>query len=497
MKTKITILVLSIFIILPFFSQAQEPASAYSFTWPLDKWSFDINAQKFGAKRAKGVFHLGDDVSMPASSPVYAIATGIIKHIGIHTNFGTVILIEHVLPTKEKIVSLYGHLGPNTKVNKGQFVNKNQIIGYIGNSAENGGWSEHLHFGIRKGPYININHAWVYFGVSTKDKLDEWYNPTEFLWYRINNPEIIAGKIITAPNYPGRSHIRIFNKKGSAISSFDFFAYPPKNQAGFQIALGDINNDQNQELLISVNKKKPVIKIFDKNSQDFIASFQPFSKKYKGKINLITANLDSNQQEEIIVAKSKNQSSKIKVFSYDPDAKNFFQPTIIPNPFNKKSGANLGSIDLNDDNQKEIIATPANKKKSVLKFYNGQTWQILNKRIFKKTNAKLTVADIDNDGKEEILAASQQGIRSKIKIINQDGSIRKKNIKPFSYKFKKGINISTTDFNEDGIQDIIVSLAKSAPPKIKVIQYKQKLVISSFLAYDSNFMGGVNIVGIK
>jgi len=502
MKIKATILILLCFLFFPFFSLAENNlsvAEAYSFTWPLDKWSFDMEGQKFGTIRGAGIYHLGDDIGISAGSPVYAIATGTVKHIGVHTDFGTVILIEHTLSNQEKIVSLYGHLGKEIKVKEGQFVNKNQIIGYIGTIDVNGGWPEHLHFGIRKGTYIDIKTNWVYWGLGSKDKLNDWYNPTEFLWYRINNPDVTTGKIVTSPNYPGRSHIRIFDERGLAIPSFDFFAYPPKNKKGSQITIGDINNDQKQELIISSNNYKPQIKVFSKNSQDFITKFKPFSKKYNGQINLTTADLNLDSQDEIIVSTGPDQYPKIKIFSFNKTT-NLFEETIkIPNPFSRKikCGINLTTIDLNNDNKKEIIATPANNKKSVIKYWNGISWKKFKKIIFKKTNAKLTAGDIDGDLQEEIIAGSQSGKRSIIKIINKDGHIRKKTIKPFKFDYKNGINITTTDYNNDGILDIVASLAKSGPSKIKVIQYKQRLVLTSFLAYNETFTGGVNIIGIK
>ncbi|MFA6296822.1 MAG: FG-GAP-like repeat-containing protein [Patescibacteria group bacterium] len=508
MKIKTTILILLCFLFTPFLTLAEgSSAISYSFTWPLDKWIFDMEGQKFGTIRGSGIYHLGDDIGIQANSPVYAIATGVVKNIGVYTDFGTVILIEHTLANQEKIVSLYGHLGRDTQVEKGQFVNKNQIIGYIGTTDVNGGWPEHLHFGIRKGAYVT---NWVYWGLGSKDKLNDWHNPTDFLWYKINNPDVNSGKIVTSPNYPGRSHIRIFDEQGLAIPTFDFFAYPPKNKQGSQISLGDINNDQKQELIISSNSYKPQIKIFNKNSQDFIAKFKPFSKKYNGQINLATTDLNLDGQDEIIATSSSNQYPKIKIFSLSAEVpqdegglykttNTFIELTKIPSPFSHKikCGINLTTIDLNNDGKKEILATPANNKKSVLKYWDGTTWQILKSRIFKKTTAKLTTGDIDADGNEEIIAGSQSNTRSVIKIINKNGHIRKKKIKPFARYNQDGINISTVDYNNDGITEIITSIAKNGSPRIKVFQYPQNIAIANFLAYNENFTGGVNIVGIK
>lgn len=114
--------------------------------------------------------HVGIDIGAPINTPIYAFTDGIIHSLGYNPaigDYGYVIVIQHYLGgvqddnlrqqqqhqhQEEKggiIYALYGHLSAKsiTKKYVGQSIIKGQIIGHMGNAAENGGWiGSHLHF---------------------------------------------------------------------------------------------------------------------------------------------------------------------------------------------------------------------------------------------------------------------------------------------------------------------------------------------------------------
>jgi len=98
-------------------------------------------------------FHAAEDYYLPAGTPVYAIADGVISFSGPMGGYGWLIIIDH---PQADIYSLYGHLSPSRwKLEPGP-VEKGDLIAYLGDPDENGGSTEeplptHLHFGIRIG----------------------------------------------------------------------------------------------------------------------------------------------------------------------------------------------------------------------------------------------------------------------------------------------------------------------------------------------------------
>jgi hypothetical protein len=98
-------------------------------------------------------YHAAEDYLMPAGTPVFAIADGIVSYSGLTGGYGWLIIIDH---PRANLYSLYGHLSPSRwNIGLGE-VEKGELIAYLGDEDENGGSPEypltpHLHFGVRAG----------------------------------------------------------------------------------------------------------------------------------------------------------------------------------------------------------------------------------------------------------------------------------------------------------------------------------------------------------
>ncbi|CAF1633196.1 unnamed protein product [Rotaria magnacalcarata] len=98
--------------------------------------------------------HLGVDIAQPASTPIYAPLNGRIhsfKNNDKPFDYGPTIILEHVLGDDDvHFYTLYGHLSLISlkDLSIGQSIEAGQIVGYIGEKTENGGWNPHLHFQI-------------------------------------------------------------------------------------------------------------------------------------------------------------------------------------------------------------------------------------------------------------------------------------------------------------------------------------------------------------
>jgi len=92
----------------------------------------------------KMIFHDGVDISARPGSKVYATAQGtVVKIMYSKYGYGNRVVIKHAYGFE----TLYAHLGL-IKVKRGQWVNKNQIIGTVGNTGLSTG--PHLHYEIHK-----------------------------------------------------------------------------------------------------------------------------------------------------------------------------------------------------------------------------------------------------------------------------------------------------------------------------------------------------------
>jgi murein DD-endopeptidase MepM/ murein hydrolase activator NlpD len=139
------------------------------FQYPLDELGLEPYRDQYGdhtparfcrgswekeGEEHKRKFHAAEDYHLPAGSPVYAFADGEISFSGRMGGYGWLIIIDH---PQHNIYSLYGHLSPSRwSLESGTPVEKGDLIGYLGDSDENGGSKKnplvtHLHFALRVG----------------------------------------------------------------------------------------------------------------------------------------------------------------------------------------------------------------------------------------------------------------------------------------------------------------------------------------------------------
>jgi peptidoglycan LD-endopeptidase LytH len=109
----------------------------------------------FGGARHDGseprVIHLGIDIWAPAGTPVAAPLAGVVHSFADNAGFGDygpTIILEHAPEDQEPVFyTLYGHLARRslTDLVVGRPVARGEVIAWLGEPHENGGWPPHLH----------------------------------------------------------------------------------------------------------------------------------------------------------------------------------------------------------------------------------------------------------------------------------------------------------------------------------------------------------------
>jgi murein DD-endopeptidase MepM/ murein hydrolase activator NlpD len=125
-------------------------------------------------------YHTGVDVEYEDSLnevEVKSIASGKIILSKWVSGYGGVVAIEHNI-NDENIISLSGHLDPNSLISLNSEIEGGNKIGILGDgfTSETDNERKHLHFAILKGDKIDLKGY-----VQKKDEIDKWYDPIEFL----------------------------------------------------------------------------------------------------------------------------------------------------------------------------------------------------------------------------------------------------------------------------------------------------------------------------
>ena len=123
-----------------FAGSVQPTTNNSSLMWPLAGGAGHIGTEIAGKIRP-GHTHAGTDIAAPEGTHIVAISSGIVRDVGYDKFRGNFIVIEH-----GNYWRVYQHMKSQACVGKGASVNREQTIGYVGNTGES--YGSHLHFEI-------------------------------------------------------------------------------------------------------------------------------------------------------------------------------------------------------------------------------------------------------------------------------------------------------------------------------------------------------------
>ena len=120
-----------------------EPSFLAALSWPLH----GRISSGFGPRNNRT--HDGIDIPAPSGTPIRAAAAGVVAEARTIRGYGNTVIIEH----GNGVRTLYAHCS-SLAVKKGEQVESEQVIAYVGNTGYT--TSSHLHFGVLvNGTYRN------------------------------------------------------------------------------------------------------------------------------------------------------------------------------------------------------------------------------------------------------------------------------------------------------------------------------------------------------
>ncbi len=104
---------------------------------------------------------------------------------------------------------------------------------------------------------------------------------------------------------------------------------------------------------------------------------------------------------------------------------------------------------------------------------------------------RVAVGDVNRDGVPDIITGAGPGGPPVVRVF--DGLTGQELFDFFAFdpSFRGGVFVGAGDINGDGFADIITGAGPGGGPHVKVFDGTNLKLISSFFAYNPNFMGGV------
>ena len=157
-------------------------------------------------------------------------------------------------------------------------------------------------------------------------------------------------EIFVAPGKGTSQPIKIYGIYGDDRRT-DFYPFGKNYTGGYSLAIGDVDGDGFQELVVGRGGDKTQLYIYDRNLK-LKKEFTPFESNFKGGINVATGDLDGNKTDEIIVGRGDGGKPEVKVF--DITGKLLYQSftaySSLTNP-----GIDVKALDVDFDGKDDIV----------------------------------------------------------------------------------------------------------------------------------------------
>lgn len=155
--------------------------------------------------------------------------------------------------------------------------------------------------------------------------------------------------VVVGAGAGGGPQVRLFSPNGQLKASF--FAYDKNLRGGVNVALGDVDQDKQLEIITGPGRgSEPLIKIFNLQGQ-LEKSWLAYDQKFRGGVNVAVGDVNSDGQLEIITGPGEGGGPQVRIFSGSGEALFSF----FAYDASYHGGIKVAVSDLNYDNQAEIL----------------------------------------------------------------------------------------------------------------------------------------------
>lgn len=359
-----------------------------------------------------------------------------------------------------------------------------------------------------------------------------------------------ASPLFAVGSGPGQTAtVKVFDA-ASGIQRYEITPYESTFTGGVRVSTGDITQDGVDDIItVPGSGGSALVRVFDGKTGAQISQFFAFDQDFRGGAYVTIGDFDGDLIKDAAIGAGESGGPRVQVFSFNQFGTplfNFANPLVISNFFAYEStfrnGVRVAAGDLDGDEVDELVTGagpgggPAVKVYGASELFSGFLGEVTPQKAFfafdpnNRGGVNVAVGQFRGDGKADIVAGSGNGTAT-IRVIdgrstaflrdlnvpssdvgssgglsgsssgNLVGVGAPNGLSPFGTGgfggaiATGGARISVTDRNGDGRSDIIVGQGLGSQPRVKIFDGNTFVEMTSFLAFGSNFGGGVWVGG--
>lgn len=201
-----------------------------------------------------------------------------------------------------------------------------------------------------------------------------------------------------------------------------------------------------------------------------------------------------NKSDLFAIASGPGISSTVEVFNADGTIR------FILHPYGTfTGGAAVGTGDLTGDGIDDIVTGSGPGGSPHVKVFDGANGQEIASFFAYdgelRSGVFVGLGDVTGDHRADIVAGAGPGGAAHVKVFDGASGAEVRSFLAFDSNFRGGVTVRAGDVDADGFADIVTGAGPGAGPHVKVFSGKDGSLLQSFFAGDPSFTGGV-FVGV-
>ncbi len=162
----------------------------------------------------------------------------------------------------------------------------------------------------------------------------------------------------------------------NSLITIESLPFGTKFKGGVRVAVGDVNGDGKDDLIVGQGTRGAGVKVFSGDSTTVLHDFKIGKTSYKGGVSVAAGDLDGDGKADLIIGRNTGKPTLIETFSGLTYLA--LGSPILPfdlNPAKPKYtyGVRVAAIDVNADGIADIIAASGGRGGSAVKIFDGAT----------------------------------------------------------------------------------------------------------------------------
>jgi hypothetical protein len=158
-------------------------------------------------------------------------------------------------------------------------------------------------------------------------------------------------EIVTGTENGGGAQIRIFNTDGALINP-GFFAYDPAFRGGVNVAVGDLDGNGTNEIVAGAGVGGgPHVRVFNKDGKLINPGFFAYDPAFRGGVNVAVGDVDADEIDEIVTGPGLGGGPHVRVFDRDGHLRSQF----FAFGESGTDGVEVAASDVDADGRAEVI----------------------------------------------------------------------------------------------------------------------------------------------